>query len=179
MFLHQERFTDSLLDKYNKQNCNSNRYVHIEKLPEDPDPPTPAVLKKLQGYSGEFNWLAARTRPDISYYTSVLASACTKFASWSLEFADKVLRYLRGAKSQGILISAQGDLEELEAWTDAGYAGTDTKSQSGLIVMWGGTIITWRSSRQTVSTLSTAEAELYAAALGWQIVEGLRLLIRK
>ena len=35
----------------------------------------------------------------------------------------------------------------------------------------------WRSSRQTVSTLSTAEAELNAATLGWQIVEGLRLLL--
>ena len=35
----------------------------------------------------------------------------------------------------------------------------------------------WRSSRQTVSALSTAEAELIAAILGWQIIEGLRLLL--
>ena len=38
-------------------------------------------------------------------------------------------------------------------------------------------MIVWRSSRQTVSTLSTAEAELNAATLAWQIVEGVRLLI--
>ena len=62
-------------------------------------------------------------------------------------------------------------------WTDAGYAGTNTHSQSGLIVTWGGTIVVWRSSRQSVSALSTAEAELYSATLGWQIVEGLRHLI--
>ena len=73
------------------------------------------------------------------------------------------------------MITCEGDLSELLAWTDAGYAGQDTKSQSGLIISWGGSIFVWRSSRQTVSTLSTAEAELNAATLGWQIVEGLRL----
>ena len=35
----------------------------------------------------------------------------------------------------------------------------------------------WRSSKQPVSAQSTAEAELNAAALGWQIIEGLRHLI--
>ncbi|MDA8583896.1 Ty1/Copia family ribonuclease HI [bacterium] len=34
-----------------------------------------------------------------------------------------------------------------------------------------------RSSRQSVSALSTAEAELYSATLGWQIAEGLRHLM--
>ena len=37
----------------------------------------------------------------------------------------------------------------------------------------------WRSSRQTVSSLSTAEAELGAAALAWQIVEGIRALLEE
>ena len=63
------------------------------------------------------------------------------------------------------------------AWSDAGYAGSDTRAQSGLVISFGGSIIVWRSSRQTVSTLSTAEAELNAATLAWQICEGVRLLI--
>ena len=75
------------------------------------------------------------------------------------------------------MISSKGDLTDLKAWTDAGFAGSDTKSQSGLIVVWGGSLIVWRSSRQSVSALHTAEAELNAATLGWQIVEGLRILI--
>ena len=89
----------------------------------------------------------------------------------------KILRYLKDSATQGILISAEGDLNDLIAWTDAGYAGQDTKSQSGLIVSWGGSIIVWRSPKQTVATLSTAEAEVNAATLGWQIVEGLRYLL--
>jgi len=161
----------------NKSTCKGNNTITIAKLPETDDPPSPKVLTKLQSFSGEFNWLATRTRPDLSYFTSVLASACTKHSEWSLEFAQKILRYLKQTKGQGILLTCEGDLSELIAWTDAGFAGTDTKSQSGLIVSWGGSIIVWRSTRQSVSALNTAEAELNAASLGWQIVAGLRMLM--
>ena len=146
-------------------------------VPSEPEEPTLAVLRQLQAYSGEFNWLATRTRPDISYYTSLLASSCSKYAKWSLELAQKILRYLRGTKDKGIAISCQGDEKDLAVFTDAGFAGADTHSQSGIVVVWAGTIIVWRSSKQSVSALSTAEAELYGATLGWQIVEGLRHLL--
>ena len=87
------------------------------------------------------------------------------------------MRYLAATSGEGILLSVDGDLTELLGWIDAGFAGAETKSQSGLVVTWGGSIIVWRSSKQTVSAFSTAEAELNAAALGWQTIEGLRLLI--
>ena len=149
----------------------------MEPIPTEPDVPSMTVFRQLQGCSCEFNWLATRTRPDISCYTSVLASACSKFATWSLELAKKMLRFLKGTKSKGIIITGSGDEGQLDVWTDAGYAGTNTHSQSALVVTWAGNIVVWRSSRQSVSALSTAEAELYSATLGWQIVEGLRQLI--
>ena len=52
-----------------------------------------------------------------------------------------------------------------------------TKSQSGLMIFWGGSLLTWRSSRAHLSALSTAEAELTAAATGWQVTEGIRYLL--
>ena len=88
-----------------------------------------------------------------------------------MTLAHKILRYLAQTRDQGIVISCSGDLADLRVWSDAGFAGADTKSQSGLVVTWGGSIIVWRSSRQTVSALSAAEAELNAASLAWQIVE--------
>jgi hypothetical protein len=176
-FIHQQTFTESILAKHNMSKGSGNTCVQVDKLPETPDPPSAAQLKELQGFSGEFNWLATRTRPDMSYYVSVLASACTQHCTWSQDLAKKILRYLQSSRKQGLLLTAKGDLNELNGWTDAGFAGQETKSQSGLVVTWGGTIIVWRSSKQTVSAFSTAEAELNAAALGWQIIEGLRSLI--
>jgi hypothetical protein len=177
VYLSQETFVNSLLSKYNMSSGKGNKCVQIDKLPEEEDIPTPKDLKALQAFSGEFNWLATRTRPDMSYLTSLIAQAVTKYSKWSFELAHKILRYLVETKGLGILISQAGDLFDLRAWTDAGYAGQSTRSQSGLIIMWGNSIVTWRSSKQTVDALSTAEAELNAAVLGWQIVEGLRLLL--
>ena len=68
--LHQRAFIQSLLDKYHKSPINGNKAVQMDKLPEE-RLPTPAELKVLQCHSGEFNWLATRTRLDLSYYTSV------------------------------------------------------------------------------------------------------------
>ena len=88
--LYQERFADSLLSKHGTESCTHIRSVQMEPIPTEPDVPSITVLRQLQGYSGEVNWLATRTRPDVCYYTSVLASACSKFATWSLELAKKI-----------------------------------------------------------------------------------------
>ena len=176
ILLHQRQFIDGLLEKYGLTRLKGNSTVQIDKLPEE-QIPTAAELKKLQTHSGEFNWLATRTRLDLSYYTSLLASASSKHAKWSQELANKILRFLASTRDQGIVITCTGDLTDLMAWSDAGFAGSDTRSQSGLIISLGGSIIVWRSSRQTVSTISTAEAELNAATLAWQVVEGVRLLL--
>ena len=50
----------------------------------------------------------------------------------------------------------------MDVFTDAGFAGPDTDSQSGLVDLWAGSLSTWRSSRASLSALSTAEEELCA-----------------
>ena len=63
--LHQRQFIQGLLEKYGMSRKKGNSSVQIDKLPQE-DIPTPAELKALQTYSGEFNWLATRTRLDLS-----------------------------------------------------------------------------------------------------------------
>ena len=70
-----------------------------------------------------------------------------------------------------------GHEDHLRVYSDAGFAGVDTHSQNGLVILWGGSILTWRSSKAALSALSTAEAELCAAALAWQVAEGIRYLL--
>ena len=84
---------------------------------------------------------------------------------------------LAGSIEQGFTMAADGGEDAFLVYSDAGFAGADTKSQNGLVIMWAGSIITWRSSRAAVSALSTAEAELCAAALGWQVTKGIRYLL--
>eukprot|EP00959_Pyramimonas_sp_CCMP1952_P395893 8295067-Pyramimonas_sp.AAC.1 len=69
--------------------------------PDDSDqPPTLQELCALQGHAGKLNWLSTRMRPDLSYWTSVIASATNRYASWTLALCRKVLRYLVGTVEQ-------------------------------------------------------------------------------
>ena len=129
------------------------------------DPADAAQLTGLQGDAGSFNWLATQTRRDLAHWTSLLASASSKQCKWSQQLSHKVLRYLAGSSDQGLLITAKGCDADLRVYTDAGFAGVATQSQNGLVILSGGSIITWRSSRAALSALSTAEAELCSAVL--------------
>ena len=142
-----------------------------------PDPaaertPTPAELKKLQTAAGEMNWLATRTRADLAYYASVLASSSTRFADWSFQLWQKVLRYLVATARDGLKYPLGGSEADLVCWSGAGYGGEGTKAQPGVLISWGGAVTVWRSSRQHTSTLSTCEAEVSDAALAFQVLDG-------
>ena len=115
----------------------------------------------------------------MSYYASIIASASTKYGDWTLQLCKKVLRYLCGTVEQGVILPSGGDETELIGWSDAGYGGVGTKSQTGIMIVWARGVVLWRSSRQTTAALSTCEAELSAAALTFQILEGLRSLLEE
>ena len=85
--LHQTKFIKALLEKCSMQPSKGNKTVQIDKLPLEEDIPTKPILRELQAFGGEINSLATGTRPDISYFASLPAPACSKHATWSREFA--------------------------------------------------------------------------------------------
>merc|ERR1712240_971049 len=66
--------------------------------------PDAQLLKILQKYAGEFNWLATRTRPDLAYFTSLIASSMKAHGEWAHTLYKKVLRYLLGTVDQGLVM---------------------------------------------------------------------------
>lgn len=50
-----------------------------------------------------------------------------------------------------LTMSAHGDETELLLYSDAGFASADTRSRNDLIIMWGDSVITWRSFRAAIS----------------------------
>ena len=108
---------------------------------------------------------------------------------WTLQVCKKVLRYLCGTASQGIILTKAPSVErltsevwkpsQLTVWTDAGYGGAGTRAQTGVLILWAGSPVLARSARQSVSALSTCESEVCAAATGWVCVEGLQCLLEE
>ena len=75
-------------------------------------------------------------------------------------------------------LAASGCEDDLRVFSDAGFAGASTKSQSGLAIIWGGSLITWRSSQAALSALSTAEAEFVALVKGVCETKGIASIMR-
>ena len=78
----------------------------------------------------------------------------------------RIMRYLKGTSSLGLMYHANEEDSCLTGYSDADWAGDidDRKSTSGYIFEFAGGAISWRSKKQTCVALSTAEAEYMALA---------------
>jgi hypothetical protein len=75
-----------------------------------------------------------------------------------MEVALRVLGYLKSSPGRGILFSKNDHLNII-GYTDADWARnlTDRKSTSGYFTFVGGNLVTWKSKKQNVVALSSAE----------------------
>eukprot|EP00971_Amphidinium_carterae_P153282 3038746-Amphidinium_carterae.1 len=54
-------------------------------------------------------------------------------------------------------------LPPLDVYADISFAPQGQKSHEGLVVVWGGNVLSWKSGRQSLTATSTSEAELLGA----------------
>ena len=101
------------------------------------------------------------TRPDLAFVTGLLGRYQSNLGIGYWRLAKKVLRYLQGIK--GLMLMYRGsDSLHIEGYTDSDYARDDRKSMSGYIFTLAGGPISWKSSKQTVTTSSTMYVEFVA-----------------
>ncbi|XP_019258281.1 PREDICTED: uncharacterized protein LOC109236540 [Nicotiana attenuata] len=115
---------------------------------------------------GKLNFLT-HTRPDISYAVQHLSqfmqSPCLPHMSAGLH----LLRYLKGTSEHGIFFNASPDLS-ISAFCDSDWAACpDTRRYvSGYCVLLGGSLVVWKSKKQPIVSMCSAEAEYRAMSKG-------------
>ncbi|XP_076894743.1 uncharacterized protein LOC143547130 [Bidens hawaiensis] len=84
-----------------------------------------------------------------------------------MEAVWRIIKYLKGTPGHGVLFKKNGHLET-QVYTDADWAGDkgNRRSTSGYFTLVGGNLVTWRSKKQKVVALSSAEAEFRGIARG-------------
>ncbi|KAL6327135.1 hypothetical protein AAG906_014953 [Vitis piasezkii] len=135
------------------------------KLGEYPNQ-VPTDKGRYQRLVGKLIYLS-HTRPDIAYAVSVVSQFMHCPSEDHMSAVMQILRYLKSSPGKGLMFSKNDHLR-VEGYTDADWAGNimDRKSTSGYFTFVGGNLVTWRSKKQKVVALSSAEAEFRGMAKG-------------
>lgn len=120
---------------------------------------------------------ACVTRPDIMCAVGQLSQFLNNPSSKHLLAAKRVLRYLQGTSTYGIMYRPPP--LRLQGYSDADWAGDiDTRrSTTGYIVMLNNGAIAWKSRRQPTVALSTMESEYMALTEATKELKWIRTLL--
>ena len=79
----------------------------------------------------------------------------------------RILRYIKSSLGKGLMFSKNNHLD-IEGYTHADWAEniSDKKSTSGYFTFIGGNLVIWRSKKQKLVALSSAEAEFRGMVKG-------------
>jgi hypothetical protein len=112
---------------------------------------------------GALMYLANNTRPNIAFYVNVLARYSSDPTRRHWNRIKYVLRYLCGTRDMR-LFYRKDTKSKLVGYVDAGYLSDPHKSrsQSGYVFTYGGTAISWQSTKQTLTATSSNHTKLIA-----------------
>ena len=173
--LTQPQLIDSIIHDLHLQsgsNTKTTPAITTKLLHKDADGTEMTPEFNYRSVISKLNFLEKSTRPDIS----VSVHQCARFTEHPkrchAEAVKRIGRYLLGTCDKGIIINPNSPWH-FDCWVDADYAGNwryenahvdpmTSKSRSGWIVRFAGAPITWASKMQTITALSTTEAEYIA-----------------
>lgn len=162
-FISQPRYIEKVIKDFGQEHAKVSFY------PIDPG------YYKLEGLSlsnnseyrsiiGSLLYLANHSRPDIAASVTILSRHVQKPRDVDLINAKNIIRYLKGTKHLKLCLNSSISFKSLTAFVDADFAEdkTDRKSTTGYMVFLNGGLISYRSRKQSIVALSTAEAEYVA-----------------
>ena len=114
---------------------------------------------------GQIQFLAHMVRYDVAHPISRLGQYSQSPTEGARKALVRVLGYL--AKTSDFRIEGQihGEGDKVEIYSDSDHGGdkhVTTRSHTGNLICLNGVPVHWRSAKQPVTALSSAEAEIYA-----------------
>ncbi|XP_035845275.1 uncharacterized mitochondrial protein AtMg00810-like [Helianthus annuus] len=167
IFMCQKKYILDLRTEIGMLDCKpadtpmiENQKLYMEEKTELAD------KERYQRMVGKLIYLS-HTRPDIAYAIGVISQFMHQPQSAHMDVVLRIIRYLKGMSGHGVLFIPNGHLET-QVYTDADWVGDkgSRRSTSSYFTLVGGNLVTWRSKKQTVVALSSAEAELRGIARG-------------
>ena len=121
------------------------------------------------GIVGSLIYASISTRPDITHAVNMLSRFMSRPGKNHLNAGKRILRYLQGTSEYGLQYKRNRNENgkiTISAYSDSDWGGDseDRKSTTGYVVFINDNLVSWNTKKQATVALSTAEAELMAAA---------------
>lgn len=165
--MSQQSYVNTILQKFGLTNCNTvktpselSEFTEFEMQSKD-DEDEKFPYREL---IGALMYLCTATRPDIMNTVTKLAQFVSNPSSTHWKAAKRVLRYLKGTASYGLIYKKTG--KHVQGYCDANWGSCpiDRKSYSGYSFILGGASISWSSRKQKTVATSSCEAEYVSLA---------------
>ena len=194
--IYSEKAIKAILQKYGEPRHPSSVPCRVDlaelkdlALPERGSPLHAALKDRAARYmslSHAILYIASTTRPDIAYTIGILLRAGDNPTEQHLEALEVLLAYLADTASYGLTYSMNAEVGALTAEYSGLKEGifslsdsdwSSGKSISGYVIFLAGAPVLWVSKLQPVTSLSSAEAEYYAASACGAAVVATRLFL--
>lgn len=163
IFISQKKYARDILKRFQMEECNAvlNPIIPGFKISKDEN----EVKVESTFYKqlvGSLIYLTS-TRSDLMYAVSLISRYMSQPTKLHLMTAKRVLRYVKGTISFGILYQ-KGVSSMLTVYNDSDYAGCleERKSTLGYAFMISSGVVAWSSRKQPIVTLPTTEVEYVA-----------------
>ena len=166
VFIGQQKYAEDVLRRFKMEDCNKVSTPIEGYIQPGEAEAAESTLVPYREAVGCLMYLAVVTRPDLAFAVSYASQFLDKPKERHWKLIKRILKYLRGTASMGILYRPAVKTGEVEVFSDADFAGEPStrRSVSGMVSMYSGGAITWMSRRQQCVSLSTTEAEYIAVS---------------
>ncbi|GJW79897.1 retrovirus-related pol polyprotein from transposon TNT 1-94 [Tanacetum coccineum] len=180
----QKNFDGYILTQSHYIEKTLKKFGHYDDRPVVTPLDPKVQLKKNKGQSvsqlhytqvlGSLMYIMNCTRPDLAYSVSRLSRYSHNPGRDHWDALVRVLQYLKHTMAYGLHYTKYPPV--LEGYCDANWISNhnEGKSTSGYVYTLGGAAVSWKSSKQTVNTRSTMEAEFVALDKAAEEAEWLR-----
>ena len=130
-------------------------------------------MRQAQQIAGELLWLSGLTRPDLQHGVGAISRMIAVSAEEAFAMGEQVIKYLRRFPARGLWYGhsemawgEEGDLSQpmghnsFVGFSDASFAPQAGRSLQTTLAYYSAGLVAWSSTKQGLTTLSTAESEL-------------------
>jgi hypothetical protein len=157
--LTQIRYAKKIITQFGFEDANPASTPMQENVSLLPHVGTP-VDAPYREMVGSLMYLI-HTRPELSFAVGAVSHYSANPGPQHLTAVRRILRYIKGTVSFGLVLGGKEELPLLEVWADYDYAGDhdSRKSMTGFIVRLRGSTIIAASKKQKGISNSTLQAE--------------------